>query len=293
MFDENSNTTTLHHHSHNPESNSEPSSLSNNNIKNYFCAGESEMNNTMKLDQLATICAMTEPTINIAAVISTTTSTLSTSSSAIVPKSFNLNFQTASTQPLTHKNNSHNRNDISTTLEIQRTEETKSPLSSSCCSSSIESPSVLSYSTEFVASIFEVAAERCNYEMNCPTYDHTSSDGTKALGVSVLNTVGLSCDDCEPSFRSNPRIKWHRRTNDKFCNECTICGGPFIPTDATRKRKRGFGCHRCQAVFDRADRLLAHSRVHTGIKAYGCPHCPRMFSRKDRWSTHIKRQHSN
>jgi len=288
MFDENSTTTTLHHHNQEPNINLVPLDM------NYFCAEESEMSNTMKLDHFATICAMTEPAINIAAVFSIATSTsTTTSSSSIEPESFNLKFQTTSnsTLILTHAHNNNNNNNISTDLEIQRTEETKSPLSSSC-SSSIESPSVLSYSTEFVASIFEIAAERCNYEMNCSTYNNTSSDG-KALRVSVLNTVGLSCDDCEPSFRSNPRIKWHRRTNDKFCNECTICGGPFIPTEATRKRKRGFGCHRCQAVFDRADRLLAHSRIHTGIKPYGCPYCPRKYSRKDRWSAHIKRQHSN
>jgi len=157
---------------------------------------------------------------------------------------------------------------------------------------SSESSSMLAYSTEFVASIFEQLVNDRHSE-----FQFAASAGPQfnlmRPRIAYVAPVALSCDACEPSFRSNPRIQWHRRATEKFCNECTICGGPFIPTHEARKpNKRGFECHRCSSTFDRADRLLAHSRVHTGIKAYACLYCPRMFSRKDRWSSHMKKEHN-
>ena len=52
--------------------------------------------------------------------------------------------------------------------------------------------------------------------------------------------------------------------------------------------RKPFDCKRCTASFVRGDRLLAHSRIHTGEKPFKCHLCPRSFSRKDRLKTHIR-----
>jgi uncharacterized Zn-finger protein len=39
-------------------------------------------------------------------------------------------------------------------------------------------------------------------------------------------------------------------------------------------------CAQCNKCYDRSERLLAHSSVHTGKKPFQCPHCPRCFTRR-------------
>jgi uncharacterized Zn-finger protein len=55
--------------------------------------------------------------------------------------------------------------------------------------------------------------------------------------------------------------------------------------------KKPFECKLCNASFFRGDRLLAHSRMHTGEKPFQCDICPRSFSRKDRLKAH-RRSHT-
>jgi hypothetical protein len=47
----------------------------------------------------------------------------------------------------------------------------------------------------------------------------------------------------------------------------------------------------CNRVFPAADRLIAHSSEHTGIKAHTCTVCKRAFSRIDRMRAHYRTSH--
>jgi len=139
---------------------------------------------------------------------------------------------------------------------------------------------------------------------------NTCHDGDVTTGIesnaeTLSNTIGaqastpsrrkiiIGCDECRDYFRSNARVVWYRALDfapQASILRCEICGGEFWK-GLSQPRRRGFDCNLCQKQFDRADRLLAHSRVHTGVKAYSCPHCGRSFSRKDRFSAHVKKKH--
>ena len=72
---------------------------------------------------------------------------------------------------------------------------------------------------------------------------------------------------------------------------CAICGGP-MQVDL-RTLTQGFSCLRCGREFIAADRLVAHSSEHTGIKAHTCTVCARTFSRVDRMREHYRKSHAD
>ncbi len=55
----------------------------------------------------------------------------------------------------------------------------------------------------------------------------------------------------------------------------------------------GFRCYRCNRTFTGAQRLVAHSSEHTGVKAYTCTVCARTFSRIDRMRKHYRENHAD
>jgi uncharacterized Zn-finger protein len=112
----------------------------------------------------------------------------------------------------------------------------------------------------------------------------------------------LSCDECAKRFSGNPRVLWFRNAtltpNELATFSCTICGAS-LQQDMLRAPSRteeqllarepasnSFDCKICGVSFARGDRLLAHSRVHTGEKPFPCDLCSRSFSRKDRLKAH-------
>ena len=44
-------------------------------------------------------------------------------------------------------------------------------------------------------------------------------------------------------------------------------------------------------MFTRGDRLVAHARVHTGVKAFTCHLCANSYSRKNRLNVHYMEAH--
>ncbi len=55
----------------------------------------------------------------------------------------------------------------------------------------------------------------------------------------------------------------------------------------------GFLCFHCGRVFTAADRLVAHSSEHTGVKAHTCTVCVRTFTRIDRMREHYRKNHAD
>lgn len=53
-------------------------------------------------------------------------------------------------------------------------------------------------------------------------------------------------------------------------------------------RRRSYKCELCEKRFMRADRLLAHSSLHTNKKPFSCYLCNASFTRSDRLNHHIK-----
>jgi hypothetical protein len=71
--------------------------------------------------------------------------------------------------------------------------------------------------------------------------------------------------------------------------QCEVCCGP-LQVDV-KEFKIGFACHHCGIVFHAAERLVAHSSRHTGIKMHTCGVCQRTFSRIDRLRQHVRKSH--
>lgn len=53
-------------------------------------------------------------------------------------------------------------------------------------------------------------------------------------------------------------------------------------------RRRSYKCEVCEKIFLRADRLLAHSSLHSNEKPFPCYLCNASFTRSDRLNRHIK-----
>ena len=109
----------------------------------------------------------------------------------------------------------------------------------------------------------------------------------------------VACDACSTRFQNDPRLVWYRfAMPENVATHCGVCQTVLAPIASSTsgvapmspsrsgKMKRAFECPHCDATFARSDRLLAHSRVHTGAKPFACDVCSATFSRKDRLKTH-------
>jgi len=133
------------------------------------------------------------------------------------------------------------------------------------------------------------------------------------------NRAIICCDSCNTRrmpARNPAKVKWFRdATMSESVNlksPCDVCGlkldGPAAPhlrlrCNATTEpdttpttpqgRRKIYKCGRCTQSFHRNDRLLAHSRIHTGISPFECGLCRSSFTRKYRLDSHMATFHAD
>jgi hypothetical protein len=128
------------------------------------------------------------------------------------------------------------------------------------------------------------------------TFAATATTTRPLFGPNLVKII--ICDECHQRSigKYNPDvIKWHRFEGCSQSGLCGVCGGN-INTESlelSTANKYRFLCKLCSLEFNRADRLLAHSHLHSGIKAFPCLECSACFSRKSKLSTHMTESHAS
>ena len=109
----------------------------------------------------------------------------------------------------------------------------------------------------------------------------------------------ICCDLCYQRRmpHQNPNlIFWIRRIPAEIRHvrkDCDICGID-IAAPISRDISSKVHCYKCNSDFDRIDRLLSLSFVHTDVKPHRCPQpkCSKSYTRQSRLSEHLERAHN-
>ncbi|XP_066159330.1 zinc finger protein 570-like [Euwallacea fornicatus] len=106
-----------------------------------------------------------------------------------------------------------------------------------------------------------------------------------------------SCDICYKWYATSKEVEDHQSShNEENPHHCTICGKRFrvqsllnlhtrshLPSDV----KNCYPCNHCPKKFATKPNLMAHKRIHLGIKEYTCDQCGKSFVQKGNLDNHI------
>ncbi|CAG9771610.1 unnamed protein product [Ceutorhynchus assimilis] len=106
-----------------------------------------------------------------------------------------------------------------------------------------------------------------------------------------------SCDICYKWYATSKEIELHQTSHHKeepyFCRTCgktfrlqsllTLHTRSHLPSDI----KNCYQCDQCPKKFGTKQNLLAHKRIHYGIKDYTCDQCGKSFVQKGNLDNHL------
>ncbi|XP_059475296.1 GDNF-inducible zinc finger protein 1-like isoform X1 [Neocloeon triangulifer] len=108
----------------------------------------------------------------------------------------------------------------------------------------------------------------------------------------------FECDECPETFDKKILLTQHKeRLHNLIKNYlCQVCGEGLSNPQSLKihvarhvNKEKKFCCEHCDARFTRKDKLVFHTRTHTGEKPFECQVCSKKFIRKTKLDDHLRR----
>ncbi|XP_050309715.1 gastrula zinc finger protein XlCGF26.1-like isoform X1 [Anthonomus grandis grandis] len=158
----------------------------------------------------------------------------------------------------------------------------------------------------------ELLKDHCVAAHNIVSVKYLCADCPKVYSkyVSFINHVKyhkpflkFCCDVCYKWYETSKEIKEHQITHvEDEPYQCTTCGKRFrvqsLLTVHNRSHlpssvKNCYPCDQCPKKFGTKPNLIAHKRIHLGIKDYSCNQCGKSFVQKGNLDNHLLIHNSN